>query len=122
MRPFLSKKKNWFVFLLCRLCDMFSSYKMRGIILFRKVGVIVLLNELYIKVLCAMKHTSLIMLVGSQPKRHMQHSKSSIDHWLESHHTINGLAVCNKDKKWMIIIPRLSIRYFLTTHKRIHIP
>jgi hypothetical protein len=28
---------------------MFSSYKMRGIILLRKVGVIMLLSELYIK-------------------------------------------------------------------------
>jgi hypothetical protein len=99
---------------------MFSSRKMRGILILRKVGVIVLLSELYIKVLCA--YSSLIMLAGSQPERCLQHSKSNSDHWLESHHTINGLAVCSKDKKWMITIPRLSTRCLHTTHQRIRIP
>jgi hypothetical protein len=42
---------------------MLSSRKMRGILILRKVGVIVLLSELYIKVLCA--YSSLIMLAGS---------------------------------------------------------
>jgi hypothetical protein len=101
---------------------MFSSRKMRGILIIRKVGVIVLLSELYIKVLCEMKYTSLIMLAGSQPERRLQHSKSNSDHWLESHHTINGLAVCSKDKKWMITIPRLSTRCLHTAHQRIRIP
>jgi hypothetical protein len=101
---------------------MFSSCKMKGIVLFKKAGVIVLLNELYIKVFYALQYTSLIMLVGSQPKRHLQHSKSNIDHWLKSHHTLNGLVVCNKDKKWMIIIHGFGTRYFHTTHKIIRIP
>jgi hypothetical protein len=99
-----------------RFCDMFSSYKMRCIILLRKVGVIVFLSELYIKVLCVVKYTSLIILANNQLERCLQHSKSNIDHWLESHHTVNGLAMCNKDKKWMITICGLNTRHFHTIH------